>query len=82
MRAIRRCARIICPAEKKKGRDRLLRLRRDLFADKQTSGLIATGWSRWKKGACRTVLRTAILPTRAYPKNWSSRRNRDQKLGF
>ena len=27
---------------------------------KQTSGRIATVWSRWKKGALRTVLRTAM----------------------
>jgi len=52
----------------------------DLFSKKQTSGRIATVWSRWKKDACRTVLRTAMVSTRAYPKNWSSRRKIDQEV--
>jgi len=65
----------------KKGRDRLAP-RHGLFSYKQTPGLIATGWSRWKKDAHRTALRAAILPTRAYPKNWSSRRNLGQKFGL
>ena len=50
------------------------------FLLNQTSGPIATVWSRWKKGACRTALRTATLSTRAYPKNWSSRRNYDREV--
>ena len=46
----------------------------------QTSGLIATVWSRWKKGACRTALRAAMCSTRSNPINWSSRRNCDQEV--
>jgi len=51
-----------------------------LQVKKQTPGPIATVWSRWKKSACRTVLRTAMVSTRAYPKNWSSRRNYGQEV--
>jgi len=36
--------------------------------EKQTSGLIATVWSRWKKGTCQTVLRAAMVLTRPIQK--------------
>jgi hypothetical protein len=37
------------------------------FSWEQTSGLIATGWSRWKKGASRAALRAVVVSTRANP---------------
>jgi hypothetical protein len=63
----------------KKGREALWS-GRGPFSLNQTSGRIATVWSRWKNGACRTVLRTAMVSTRANPKLWSSRRNCDQEV--